>query len=304
MTLFNKYTLAAIPRDTTGGGAGGGGGADDKGGNGGGGGGGGGDPWYQPYAGELDKDTLGWLDGKRFPKIQDALKSGAAAERLARDRNAISRPADMGKVLEWEGFKELGWNDNEGDYLKGLTPPKMPNGQQHNAELLDVFGKAAHKLRLLPAQATPLYQALTDHINKIGEDFAAKGAREAQELEASLRKEWGLDYDKRGTEAKRAAASSGIPVDALSKMESALGTGLFMKVWDSIGKLTGEAKLITGEGGSGGDMTPAQAAAERRRLEGDPAWMKVFTDPHNPQRQDYAARRQKLIEIEAQGSRR
>src|SRR5580700_3687332 len=68
---------------------------------GGGGGGGGGDPWYQPHVATLDKDTLAYLDGKKFPTMIDALKSGAQSDRMARDRNVIARP-DPAKLGEWD----------------------------------------------------------------------------------------------------------------------------------------------------------------------------------------------------------
>jgi hypothetical protein len=286
-----------------GGGAGGGGGGSGGGSDGtGGAGGSAGEPWYQPHLAALDKDTTAWLDGKKFGSITDALKSGAHADKLARDRNVIARPADLAKLDQWDGWKELGWVEDAAAYGKAITPPKMPEGQQHDAEMLQAFTKAAHGKRLPPGAAQSLYNEMSDFINQRVEGFKAQGAKATADLQAALDKEWGTDKDTNTELAKRVVRTFGVKTDTLAKLEDALGGAPdLLQFMHKIGTMLGEDKLIGGQGGGSGAMSPGAAAAERRRLESDPAWMKIFNDARHPQNAEYKARRLELIALEAKG---
>ncbi len=284
----------------TGGGGGGGGGAAGGGNNGG----GGGDPWYQPHLASLDKDTTAWLDGKKFGSVTDALKSGALADKMARDRNVIARPADLAKLETWDGWKDLGWLEDAAQYVGKIAAPKMPEGQQHDAEMLQAFVKAAHGQRLPPGVAQSLYHAMSDFINQRVEGFRAEGSRKTADLQTTLDREWGADKEKNTELAKRVVRTFGVNADTLAKLEETLGGAPdLLKFMHAVGARLGEASLIGGQGGGGGKLSPGAAAAERRRLEGDPSWMKVFTDPRHPQNKDYKARYNELVALEAAGTK-
>ncbi len=304
MRLWERYFAHAnfnqAGGDGAGGGAGQGGGA--GGGGAGPGAGGAGDPWYQPHLASLDKDTTAWLDGKKFGSLVDALKSGAQADKLARDRNVIPRPADVKKLDEWAGWKELGFVEDPAEYAKGIAPPKMPEGQQHDAEMLSAFVKAAHAAKLPPGMAQALYHQMSDFINQRVEAFRAQGAKATADLQAALDKEWGADKERNVELAKRVVRTFNVKADTLAKLEDALGGAPdLLRFMHAIGSKLGEASLVTGTGSGSGALSPGAAAAERRRLEGDPAWMKVFTDPRHPQNADYKARYNELIAMEAKG---
>lgn len=262
----------------------------------------GGDPWYQPHVATLDKDTLSWLDGHRFGGVTDALKSGANAERLARDRNVITRP-DPQKLGEWDGWAALGFEPDEGKYKGAVKPPKMPNNGQHDAELMDGFVKLAHGMKLPPQMAEGLYHGLTDMVNKRLEGAAAAGAKATADLEAALRSEWGADYDLKRETAVRAARTLGIGADDLAELEKITGAPRLLKLMERLGSTALEGRMVNADGTAqaGGALTPAAAEAELRRLEGDTAWVKVFTDPRHPQNADYKARYNQLIGIVAKG---
>jgi hypothetical protein len=251
----------------------------------------------------LDKDTTAWLDGKKFGSVTDALKSGAQADRMARDRNVIARPADLTKLEAWDGWKDLGWIEDAAEYGKKLAAPKMPEGQQHDAEMLQAFQKAAHGKRLPPGVAQSLYQEMTDFINGRVEAFKAQGSKATADLQAALDRDWGADKAKNTELAQRVVRTFGVNADTVAKLEQAVGNAPdLLKFFHAIGSKLGEATLVTGQGGGGGGgMSPNAAAAERRRLEGDSAWMKVFTDSRHPQNADYKARYNQLVAMEAAG---
>ena len=263
----------------------------------------GGDPWYQPVVATVDKDTLAWLDGKKFPDMATALRSGAQADKLARDRNVIAAP-DPAKLNEWDGWERLGWNKDFGAYAKAIEPPKLPDGTPVNDKLLDVARKAGHELRAPAGMVKGLYDKLTEAITGEVAAFKAQGEKASAELEATLRKDWGLDYNAKRALATRTAKAMGLGVDDLSKLEAFIGSapGLMRTFADFGGKL-GEATLVGGNAGNSVAMTPASAAAELRRLEADPAWMAIFRDERNPRQQDYVKQRMALIELIAKGQR-
>jgi hypothetical protein len=272
----------------------GGGGGGDK---------GGGDPWYQPHVANLDKDTLAWLDGKKFADPVSALKSGALADKMARERNVLNKP-DPAKLGEWDGWEALGFVPDEAKYKAGIKPPKMPNDAQHDAALLDSFAKLAHGLKLPPAMAEQLYHGLTGVVNERLTGIEAAGAKATADLQVALDKKWGTDKDVNTEIAKRAMRTLKIGADDAGEIEKIIGSPRLMELFHTLGTGALEGKLISDDSGGGPKtMTPATAAAELRRLEGDPAWMKVFTDPAHPQQADYAAQRMALIEAAAKGKK-
>jgi hypothetical protein len=256
----------------------------------------GGDPWYQPHVASLDKDTLSWLDGKKFGAVTDALKSGALADKMARDRNVISRP-DVTKLDEWDGWEALGYEPDAGKYVTAVKPPKMPNNGQHDAALLDAAAKLGHKLKLPAALTEKFYHGLTDVVNQRLEGIAAAGAKAETDLKAALEKEWGTDAGVNTEIAKRAARTLKIGAEDTSELEKLIGSPRLLKLFHQLGTGALEGKLIDGGGNAPGAMTPAAAEAEVRRLEGDPAWVKIFSDSRHPQNADYKARYMQLMEI-------
>lgn len=268
-----------------------------------------GDPWYQPYVPQLDKETLGWLDGKKFADPVMALKSGALADKMARERNVIAKP-DPAKLGEWEGWQALGYDPDRAKYGAGIKPPKMPNGAQHDAALMDDFVSLAHEQKIPPAMAEKLYHGLTEKVNGRLSTLASNGVKATEAMESKLRDEWGTDYDQKTELARRAARAFGVGADDTSELarifggdeEGAKGSVRLLKLFADIGAKLGEGNLVTADGlGGAAGMTPASAEAELRRLEADQNWLKAFTDSRHPQHKDYKAQWNRLTSIAAKG---
>lgn len=278
------------------GGAGGDKGGDNKGGA--------GDPWYQPHVATLDKDTLAWLDGKKFSDPVAALKSGALSDKMARERNVISKP-DPAKLGEWDGWAALGYEPDAAKYKAAIKAPALPNGQTPDAALLDAFATITHGLKLPAALAQPIYDGLNKVIGERLQGIEAKGATDLAAMQAALDKEWGADKGVNTEIALRAARFLKIGADDLAELEKITGSPRLMKLMHQLGSTALEGKLINDDSGGGARvMTPAAAEAEIRRLEGDAAWLKVFQDPSHPQQKDYAAQRMALFEIITKGSKK
>ena len=287
----------------TGGNAGGGnGGAGGTGGGGtGGAGGGSGDPWYQPHVASLDKDTLSYLDGKKFPSLLDALKSGAQSDKMARERNVIARP-DPEKMGEWDGWSVFGYDADKGKYGAKVKPPKMPNNGQHDAGLFSDAIDIGHELKMPPSMVEGFVQKMSDKINGRLSAAASDGIKNREKMMETLRGEWGTETDQRTELAIRAGKAFGLSFDDAAALEKLTGDAGLLKLFYRIGSKLGEANLVGGDGAGGAStMTPASAEAELRRLEADPEFLAAFRDRRHPQHEDKKAQWQKLTERVAEG---
>lgn len=288
-----------------GGGGGTGGGTGGTGGSAGGTGSGGtGDPWYQSHVATLDKDTLAWLDGKKFADPVAALKSGAQADKIARDRNVISKP-DPAKLGEWDGWTALGYEPDAAKYKGGIKAPELSKGVAMDPAIVDAFASITHGLKLPASIAQPLLDGVGKFFGERLQGIEANGAKATADLQVALDKEWGNDRAVNEEIAKRAARTLGIGADDLKELEGLVKSPRLMKLMHKLGTTALEGKLVTDDtGGGAAGMTPARAEAELRRLQGDAAWMKVFGDPGHPQQADYAAQRQALLETIAKGRKK
>lgn len=254
-----------------------------------------GGPWYA--AGGLDTESAKWIDDQGYSDMPALVKAARSHQQLARDRNAIKR-WDPKAIDKWEGWKELGVTDKPEDYK--FDKPTAPDGMTFPEKMFDDFRKDAHALKIPPAMAGALFSKTFGHIIEGIKELEANGAKSAAELDTKLKEEWGGSYEAKKELARRAWKAFGIGLDDSAELEKVIGAARLVKLGHMLGEKIGEDKLVDGKGGGGfGGMSKEQAGAERRRLEGDAAWMKIFSDRSHPLQRDYAAQRQKLINIEA-----
>jgi hypothetical protein len=270
-----------------------------------------GDPFYHGYRDKLKPATLAWLDGKNFAGVEVALDSGAESDRMFRERNVMSRP-DPANLNNWEGWGVLGWDADRAKYGAKVKPPKQPNDAPHDAGFFDAAVSAAHELRMPPAALEGLLQKISDKVNERLSVMASNGVKSKQEYETKLRETWKTenDYALGMENAKRAAKALGFNADDISEMAKVFGdeegksvgsVRLTLRLAEA-GKLLAEGKLINDDGLSErnfGEISPARAEAELRKLEGDPEFVKVFRDNRHAQHEDYKAKWQRLADIAA-----
>jgi hypothetical protein len=253
--------------------------------------------WWraESYKG-LDGDTVKYLDGKNFPDIGTALSSARQADEMARSRNVISKP-DATNLKGWNGYTELGWTPDRQAYK--IEAPKVGDGEVHDEKAFAKFSDLAHDARIAPWQAKALYDGLHKHTNDSLKSLRDAGATANRELTEKLKGSWGDKYDQNVELAKRAFGFFKPDAITGAQMDQVMGSAAMVELFEKIGSAMGEDKLIGQSGGSFGQKTPAQARAERMKLEGDAEWLKVFRDARHPQNKDYIKQRADLLAIEA-----
>lgn len=105
-------------------------------------------------------------------------------------------------------------------------------------------------------------------------------AQETADL-TSLRQTWGQQYDSSVELARREAAEqakiSGLDADGLNKIEAAVGTAAFLKLFASIGSKTQGEAHVHGDSGTGTfRMSPEAAQAKINQLKGDATFFARF----------------------------
>jgi hypothetical protein len=168
--------------------------------------------------------------------------------------------------------------------------------------------QSAHKYKVAPWQAEGIYNDVFASMNKRLADMDAAGAREVETMWNTLRGKWGADFDGKKAGAERAASALaeryGLKAPDMKKLQDVIGNApAVTQMFAELGEIFGEDKLRGQGSPSGSANTPAAARAQRKALEADPEWMKIFNDNRHDQHKDYVAKRQRLLEIEAAGEK-
>ena len=252
--------------------------------------------WYEPLG--FDEGQRAFIAGKGYQSAGDLVKSAMDFERIARERNVIPKPdADPAKRLEWEGWKELGWNPDRAQYK--VDPVTVPDGKSYDAKIEQAFLDAAHSARVPASQAKAILDAVAKYGFDAQEAERARGAQSLQETEGALKTEWGANFEANKAAAVQAAKFMGIGAEDASALEKITGAPGLLKFFAKLGGMLAEDTLKGGGGGAGGGggMTPDGARAERQRLASDPQWIKALSDPSHPNHKATAARNRELIEL-------
>lgn len=259
------------------------------------------EPFYKAH--NLDQDHVRYLEDKGVTELKQLVKSSMDFERAARDRNAIPAPdvSDAKKLADWEGWEKIGWVKDKAKYE--VKKPELKAGQGFDETSYNDFVADAHELRLPAGAASELFnRQFTKFQERIG---AAKRAQEDEAvklkdaLKVTLKSEWGENFEPYSEQARRTMTALGIGAADAGELEKLMDAPRMVKLFQKIGAVLPEDSLKTAKEPGGAAYSPAQAAAERRRLENDAAWMKIFNDQRHPDNKRHVEQRQKLIEIEA-----
>ena len=260
-------------------------------------------PWYAAdQAIMADADLKSYVEGKKFPTLADALKSGMHADNVARTRNVFERPAE-GKIKEWGGWKELGWIEDPAKYEQGFKRPEAKEGRAYSERAERAALKAAHEARAPLPVVQAIIDAVAADMYAEQDELANAGAQNEAALLTALRGEWGGEFDTKRTLALRAAETfakkAGVDALAISKLEDAFGGApQVLKMFAEMGAMMGEDKMLGlgGGGNSFGAKSKATLQAELNALHADPAFMKAMNDAAHPMHATNKEKRQKLIE--------
>jgi hypothetical protein len=203
-----------------------------------------------------------------------------------------------------------------GDVWAKLGRPESPDKYDLKADTLDpatltTAREAFHKLGLTGRQASALIELQGQITQQQQAALAEKGitperltafqevtALSADTVAADLKKEWGAAFDDKLHAAKRALREVAPPEVAALMEATGLGNHPAMiKLFAAIGGGRAESALKGGGGAStGGPLTPGQAQAEIKALQGDSGFSRILMNRDDP---GYRAAREKWDALHA-----
>jgi len=226
----------------------------------------------------LGEDSQVFLAGKGMENgsaedlARAAIEGWQGAEKLIGGKS-LPMP-DPDKVLEWDGFKQLGVPDDAGGYE--ITQPKLPEGVPYSEDREAWFKGVAAKARLHPQQVQIIVDELAANETQMHDDFVA--ARDADEAsaKAELQKEFGQGLAAAKERANATLKHYGVDIagpegDALAAV---LGSAKLIKLLADAGQALSEDGAI--DPVQMGAMTPNQAKARREELQNDKGFMERY----------------------------
>lgn len=221
----------------------------------------------------LSDELKGYATNKGWKAPKDLLEGYFNLEK-AMGSHRLALPKDEKDEAGWgKVFDAMGRPRDAAAY-------KLPVPEGTDPKFAGVAGETMHKLGLTTKQATGLAtwwneQAATAQKTQLD----ARVAKSAEE-ETALRAHWGGAWDQNLAIGKRGAATFGIDMPMMEKLDAALGTRGTLELLHRIGAALGEHQLAGAENNdparAGGAMTPEQAQAEIKRLNADAEWTKKY----------------------------
>jgi hypothetical protein len=220
-----------------------------------------------------DPELKAWAKNKNYPSVDAALSSHRGLEKLLGSEK-LPMPKDPADQAGWERvYKALGRPDAPSGYgldqIEGADP-----------EFARTASEWMHRAGVGERQARSLAMAYAGWTAERAEAEAAECDRVSQAEMVSLRREWGDRFDAETENARRAARVLDVDADAMAALESALGTGRFLKMFATIGGHFAEDRFVggDGEGSRGFSMSPADARARIKALMTDKAWAGAYLE--------------------------
>ena len=211
--------------------------------------------WWQslPETLRVDPNIAKFRDGR----LEDFAEAYRNAVKL------IGAPPDqvikVGAEDRKAALRKLGAPEKPDGYQ--LTPPQGVPEELALGGALDWYRQVAAEAGLLPEQAQAIYEAYVNKTFELQQAFAER----VRQAEASLRLEWGPQYDANIAAAKKAVAALGLE-EAVA--EAGLGANpAFVKAMVAVAKAMYPAEV--GPGAAQGPVLPvdpAEARAEAKRL--------------------------------------
>jgi hypothetical protein len=170
------------------------------------------DGWQNSLPAAYDPYKTMLAQHKGFDGLAKSLADNMAAAR-SKTEGMVRVPGADAKPEERAAFlKALGVPDKPEDY--GLkAPEKLPEGAAWDEGFAGEFTKMAHSLGLTKEQTAKLAEwNLTMQAQGYQREMTEGGAAYEAEV-ATLKKTFGADFEKRSLDAKRVAATVGLPDD-------------------------------------------------------------------------------------------
>lgn len=241
-----------------------------------------------------DTTVRAWAEGKRYPSVEQAMKSAYHAEKVVgadRAGRTVMLLGDEPTPEESAAFyNKLGRPEEASAY--GFTAPEGAD---------PAFAESAktkfHELGLSDKQAVELSGWYNEQATGSVEQTEAQYKQQVADDTAGLQKEWGAAYDKNILAAKAAASTFGLDETQVENMEAALGFGGLMRFMNSIGSKLGEDTLEGNDANVSGVMTPETAKIKMSELTGSKEFMDAWMDRSHPGHAAAVAKKESLSKM-------
>ena len=226
------------------------------------------DSWF---SGIEDPEVRGYAESKGWKNLESQLKSHMNLESMRGVPEA--ELARLPKEGDADGYRQL---------MQRLGTPEEATGYEFEGlegEDLAWAQEAFYEANIPQDAAQKLLAKQTERIQAAQQAHEeAFVAQAKQEMEA-LRGEWGSAYEHNINAAQRAAQRLDIDGDTAVKLENAIGTTRFMKLFAEYGNATAEAGFVEGDSvhaKKSFGMTPEAARAAHKQYMNDPATRKAM----------------------------
>lgn len=208
---------------------------------------------------------------------------------LSGAKDVVPIPGDGATPEQWNAFYDrMGRPKDASGYDSVLKWP-----QDTTPELQNFARSFFHSMGIPPSQAPRALELWNNFAKQSNEQFAAKLTEMGNQAVAALKTEYGDQFDGFVKEGKAGVAKLGLKPEELKRIEAVAGTGPMLKLFAALGKAMGGGAAsgdpLAGGGGQGGagggnpaQMTPQQANAEIKRLEGDADFQKKYWSATEP----------------------
>lgn len=213
-----------------------------------------------PWHGQTDVDAAAYITNKGWQSPTDMLTSYRNLEKFAGgSKSLVELPPDDAppeKVAEF--YDRLGRPKTPQDY--GIAPPE--GGDKALAEW---FTKTAHDHGLSAKQAKGLFDQWQTMTGSRMQEMEAAQREVSEQGIASLKKEWGQQYEAQITAGRRAASALGYDEAKLTALESKMGTAEMLSLFATLGSKMGEPAFASnGRSGDAGGFGTSPAMAQQQ----------------------------------------
>jgi hypothetical protein len=252
-------------------------------------------PSSNKFLEQFPEDLRGDASLAKFENVADLGKSYINLQKQVGGR--IKIPGEDAKPEEWKEFhSKLGVPDSPEKY--GLKAPELPEAAAKIIQTMTpVYSKVAHDLGLTPKQAQGLMDWFGADAKANIEGQAQAQAKAIETNTATLKTEWGSEYDKNLSITQRAfkrlTDDFKDPIAKLIKDNGLESDPSVLKFFHKLANELDEDKNIGGGGGN--EQATGDALAEIAKVRNDKSH--PFHDPNKSGHKEAVAQMNKWYEI-------
>ena len=225
--------------------------------------------WFDRLPDEIKKDAS--IQSFKGKEVNDVVKSYVEAQKLI--GGSIRIPKADAKPEEWNSFWEKMGRPKTPEEYGIVKPAILPDGVEWKEDLAKEFSSLSHSLGLNKVQAGKLSAWYIDKISSDAQQNNQKLAERVEfgksEAKKEIEKEWGPDYQRRITVARRGLKALGD--EGLVELLDTSGLGnhpSFLKLFYSLGQKYAEDGMI--DGSVEGAISPDEAKKRIQEIRNDP----------------------------------